>query len=114
MAFDARPRPSEIPLNLVALASGLDAREADALRAHLEVRQVPYQIWDGGQTVMVPADRRAELTVELIQTASWEGGRFPVRTGVQISGGEAALRGDGSSTLEQAGRAPAQGTADRE
>ena len=114
MAYNARPQPSEKAVDLVALASGLDAWESEVLRAHLELRRVPYQMWDGGQTVMVPADRRAELTVELTHTASWEGGRFPVRAGMSILGGEAALRGAGSSTLDQTSRAPAQGTAGRE
>lgn len=114
LAYGARPQASESPVSLVALASGLNAREADALRAHLELRRVPYQIRDGGQTVMVPADRRAELTVELIHTASWGGKRFPVRTGTGILGSETALRGANSSTPDQQGRAPAQGTAGRD
>jgi flagellar biosynthesis/type III secretory pathway M-ring protein FliF/YscJ len=66
-AYDARPRPVEPQSTLVPMASGLTVREADALRAHLESRRVPFEIRDGGQTVMVPADRRAELTVELTQ-----------------------------------------------
>ncbi|MCC6697688.1 MAG: hypothetical protein IT365_18820 [Candidatus Hydrogenedentes bacterium] len=114
MAYDTRPQPSESPVNLVALASGLDAREAAVLRAHLELRRVPYQLWDGGQTVMVPADRRAELTVELTHTAPWGGERFPVRAGMSIAGSETALRGADSSTLDENGRAPAQGTAGRD
>ncbi|MCC6488328.1 MAG: hypothetical protein IT364_12595 [Candidatus Hydrogenedentes bacterium] len=114
LAFETRPQPSESPVNLVTLASGLDARESDALRAHLELRRVPYQIWDGGQTVMVPADRRAELTVELTHTASGKGGRFPVGRGMSISGSEKAQRGANTSTLGQEGRAPAQGTAGRD
>jgi len=64
-AYDARPKPVERQSTLVPMASGLTVREADALRVLLESRQVPFEIRDGGQTVMVPADRRAELTVEL-------------------------------------------------
>jgi len=65
VAYDARPRPDSFE----ALASGLTSTEASAVRGHLDDRHVPYVFLDGGQTVMVPAEQRAELTIELTRLA---------------------------------------------
>ncbi|MDZ4860641.1 MAG: hypothetical protein SGI88_16820 [Candidatus Hydrogenedentes bacterium] len=65
IAYDARPRPDAFE----ALASGLTSTEASAVRGHLDDRHVPYVLLDGGQTVMVPAGQRAELTIELTRLA---------------------------------------------
>lgn len=74
-AYNVRPRADEFE----ALASGLTSSESSAVLGHLEVRHVPYVLKDGGQTVMVPATQRAELTVELNQLAFLRGELFPVR-----------------------------------
>ena len=74
-AYDARPRADEFE----ALASGLTRSESDAVLGHLDDRHVPYVLLDGGQTVMVPATKRAELTVELTQLAFVRDGLFPAR-----------------------------------
>jgi flagellar biosynthesis/type III secretory pathway M-ring protein FliF/YscJ len=65
-AFDARQRPDEFE----AIASGLTRAETDAVQDHLDGLRVPYLIRDGGQTVLVPAARRAELTIELTRNAA--------------------------------------------
>jgi flagellar biosynthesis/type III secretory pathway M-ring protein FliF/YscJ len=74
-AYNAHPRTDEFE----ALASGLTRSESDAVLGHLEDRHVPYVLLDGGQTVMVPATKRAELTVELTRLAFVRDGLFPVR-----------------------------------
>ena len=74
-AYHAHPRTDEFE----ALASGLTRTESDAVLGHLEVRHVPYVLLDGGQTVMVPATKRAELTVELARLAFVRDGLFPAR-----------------------------------
>jgi flagellar biosynthesis/type III secretory pathway M-ring protein FliF/YscJ len=74
-AYDARPRSDEFE----ALASGLTSSESNAVLGHLEDRHVPYVLMDGGQTVMVPATQRAELTVELTRLALTRDGLFPAR-----------------------------------
>lgn len=114
VAFETRPRPTEGQSHLVALASGLTGREADTLRAHLELRRVPYLMRDGGQTVMVPADRRAELTVELTHMAARRDSGLPEWTTDFIPDGSPVLRGTGAPASDGGRRAPAQGTADRE
>ncbi|GMU93111.1 MAG: hypothetical protein AMXMBFR4_21690 [Candidatus Hydrogenedentota bacterium] len=65
-AYDARQRPEEFE----AIASGLTRAETDAVQDHLNGRRIPYLIRDGGQTVLVPAARRAELTIELTRNAA--------------------------------------------
>jgi flagellar biosynthesis/type III secretory pathway M-ring protein FliF/YscJ len=82
-------------LTLVPVVSGLTAREADALRAHLELRRVPYEIRDGGQTVLVPADRRAELTVELTQFAAQRGATSPDWKIDTLGGADGTMRESG-------------------
>lgn len=82
-AYDARPRSDEFE----ALASGLTSSESSAVLGHLENRHVPYVLMDGGQTVMVPATQRAELTVELTRLALMRDGLFP-------AGGDIGLRAD--------------------
>lgn len=109
-AYDARPRPTEIPLTLVPIVSGLTARETDALRAHLELRRVPFEIRDGGQTVMVPADRRAELTVELTQIAARQGTTPPDWNIVTLRGVDWTLRDAGLMPMTGDRRVPAQDT----
>lgn len=74
-AYHAQPRTDEFE----ALASGLTRSESDAVLGHLENRHVPYVLLDGGQTVMVPATKRAELTVELTRLAFVQDGLFPAR-----------------------------------
>ena len=90
-AYDARPRADEFE----ALASGLTSSESMAVLGHLEDRHVPYVLMDGGQTVMVPADQRAELTVELSRLAS-------VRDGLSPAGAAIGLTGEGGPTRKSA------------
>ena len=71
-AYDARPRFDEYE----ALASGLSSSESSVVLGHLEGRHIPYLLMDGGQTVMVPATQRAELTVELTRLALMRDGLF--------------------------------------
>ena len=96
-AYDARPRPDEYE----ALASGLSSLQSSAVRGHLEDRHVPYVVTDGGQTVMVPATQRAELTVELTQLALVRDGLFPARAAM-------SLTGNGGTTRDDPNRAQAQ------
>jgi len=110
-AYDARPRPTEIPLKLVPMVSGLTARETDALRAHLESRRVPFEIRDGGQTVMVPADRRAELTVELTQIAARHGATPPDWKITRLRGVDWTLRDRSLTQGTEDRRVTAQDTA---
>ena len=88
-AYDARPRSDEYE----ALASGLSSKQSSLVLGHLEDRHVPYVLRDGGQTVLVPATQRAELTVELTQLALVRDGLFPAR-------GSAGLMEDGRTTRE--------------
>ncbi|GMV93212.1 MAG: hypothetical protein AMXMBFR82_29900 [Candidatus Hydrogenedentota bacterium] len=112
-AYDARPRPVETQPKLVPMVSGLTAREADMLRVLLESRRVPFEIRDGGQTVLVPADRRAELTVELTQNAPTA--TTPPDWKITTSPGvDWTLRDPRPLPVEGSRRVPAQDTAERE
>lgn len=86
-AYHAHPRTDEFE----ALASGLTRSESDAVLGHLENWHVPYVLLDGGQTVMVPATKRAELTVELTRLAFVRDGLFPARAAV-LTGDASAMR----------------------
>lgn len=107
VAYDARPRSAEYE----ALASGLTASESHAVLGHLEDRHVPYVLLDGGQTVMVPATQRAELTVELTRLALMRRGLFAAQPALRLIVDEredTARDGDGQ------GRAQAQARGDSE
>jgi len=102
-AYDARPRSEKFE----ALASGLTDSETTAVRGHLEDRDVPYVLLDGGQTVMVPAEHRAELTVELTQLALVRGGLYPspnttasLAVHESVTRGAIDLEGDGSGRAQ--------------
>lgn len=60
-AFDWRERPS----NLVPLATNLGEAEVHAVCELLEDWSVPFELRDGGHTLLVPAVLRAELIFEL-------------------------------------------------
>ncbi len=48
------------------LYEGVDEATSGALRVVLEKRHIPFKLEDGGQTVLVPASRCAELKLELV------------------------------------------------
>jgi len=50
---------------MVVLGENLDSATVHAVLDELRARQVPYATKEGGQTIMVPASRRAELIIEL-------------------------------------------------
>lgn len=101
----------EIPSRLEPMALELTARETDSLCAYLQSRRVPFEIRDGGQTILVPADRRAELTVELTQIAARRGTTPPDWRMLVVPGADWTLRDTGSAPLEGDRRVPAQDTA---
>jgi hypothetical protein len=68
IAFALAARP--VPAEPTALFRGLNRLESAIVRARLDRWGGPYDIRDGGQTVMVPADRRAEVIVEFAKMAS--------------------------------------------
>lgn len=103
-AYDARPRPDEYE----ALASGLTSSESNAVLGHLDDRHVPYVLMDGGQTVMVPATQRAELTVELTRLALTRGGLFPAHAATRLAVDERMTRESGTTESNGPGRAQAQ------
>lgn len=53
--------------HFVRLYSGLSPDDAAAIQAYLEERDVPYQLTDGGQTVLVPVQDRSRLRVALVE-----------------------------------------------
>ena len=77
---------------LVTLFSGLSGEEAAAVGSRLELWSVPFELRNGGQTVMVPADRCAELTVEFARIAANEGDEETALLR-RLLGGPSALRG---------------------
>jgi hypothetical protein len=82
------------PVEFLALFTELRAEEADAVRGVLRSLGVPYELRDGGQTILVPAARRAELTVECTRILRL-GLRSPSRLEDPVKGREPALRGAG-------------------
>jgi len=112
-AYDARPRSVETQPLLVPMVSGLTARQADMLRVLLESRRVPFEIRDGGQTVLVPADRRAELTVELTQNAE-TATTPPDWIIISSPGVDWTLRDPRPLPVDGSRRVPAQDTTDSE
>lgn len=93
-AYDARPRTEPYE----ALASGLSTSESAVVRDHLETRHVPYVLVDGGQTVMVPASHRAEMTVELTRVAAVKGRLLTSAAVLERS--NAGLFGSGRATVQ--------------
>lgn len=61
IAFDSR----EAPGDFVMLATDLGEAEVQAVCELLTRRRVPFELQDGGHTLLVPAILRAELTIEL-------------------------------------------------
>ncbi len=59
-AFEATP-------DMAVLAESLDADTSQAVTRYLDYRGVPYVTVDEGQTILVPASFRAEVTFESIE-----------------------------------------------
>jgi len=68
VVFDARGNDTDF----VVLETGLEAGQIDATVALLEAWHEPFILGNGGQAILVPADRCAELTVELSRIAELE------------------------------------------
>jgi hypothetical protein len=69
LALDTRAKPAD----LVEFAAELGETQSAEVRRWLEWRHVPFELKDGGQTVLVPAAQCAELTIELASILA-EGG----------------------------------------
>jgi hypothetical protein len=105
VAADQRGKPT----NLVALFTGLDEYNASSVRKRLEEQRVPFELRDGGQTIMVPADHSAELTIELSRFAP-AASMAPVGIVHGMDRGqESALRGAASTTFRTGVSPAAQG-----
>jgi len=83
--------------DLVTLATNLGEAEAQAACELLKQRRVPFELRDGGHTLLVPAVLRAELTIELSQIV---GRTLQSRTDTRFLGDEGmpAQRGATSSS----------------
>ncbi len=94
MAYAAGDRSE----GLVPLATGLTAPQRLVVQDHLMAQEVPFELRDGGQTVLVPAGKRAELTVELTQLASrWQSA--PVMKTISSGGIAATVQGTAISRV---------------
>ncbi|MBI5095104.1 MAG: hypothetical protein HZB26_22045 [Candidatus Hydrogenedentes bacterium] len=86
------------PQSLTVLYDGLSDHEAVAVRQALETRRVPFELDNGGRTILAPASQCAELRVEFdTRVLPWI--RLDVWKTDVTSGDIKALRGVSSSGL---------------
>jgi len=83
-AFQATPE-------MVVLAESLDRDTSRAVTTYLDNQKVPYVTVDEGQTILVPASWRAEVTFESIRSHALQGAAM--RT---LDGGETGPARDAS------------------
>ena len=107
LAWDTRAKPED----LVALFRDMRYEQASQVRKLLERHHVPFELQDGGQTVLVPAAQRAELTIEFASILRVEDDAAVNRPVFAGPGAQGEPRGAEPSGLSVSEPASAQGQA---